>query len=367
VPDPINHATGATGLSGPSGATDASGASGATDATAPPLRFGVLGAARIAPAALIRPARDVPGVSVAAVAARDPARAEKFASKHGVPVVHRSYEDLLADDRVDAVYVPLPNGLHAEWTLKAIAAGKHVLCEKPMTSNAAEAAEVAAAADASGLVVAEAFHYRYHALAERMRVIAHGELGAITSVRVWTCFPLPAFRDIRYDYSLGGGATMDAGCYALHCLRLLGPTDPVVGSARAATHGEQVDRAMSAWLRFPGSPANATGRIDCSLWSRRVLRIAAHVTGERGEMRVWNFVAPQYLHRVRLRVDGRTTRFRVPGEPTYTAQLRAFAASVRTGEPPLTPAADAVPTMRLIDDIYRAAELSPRGQDQSGS
>ncbi|HEX3707563.1 MAG TPA: Gfo/Idh/MocA family oxidoreductase, partial [Mycobacteriales bacterium] len=121
--------------------------------------------------ALVRPARLVPGAVVAAVAARDPERAAAFARKHEIERVHASYDDLLADPSVDAVYNPLPNALHAEWTLKALDAGKHVLCEKPFTSNEVEARQVADASKKSGLVVMEAYHYRYHPLAERMRTV----------------------------------------------------------------------------------------------------------------------------------------------------------------------------------------------------
>jgi predicted dehydrogenase len=135
------------------------------------LRIGTLGAARITPGALIKPARQIPEVTVAAVAARDPERARRFAAKHRIRRVHDSYQQLIDDPAIDAVYNPLPNSLHARWTLRAIEAGKHVLCEKPFTANAAEAAEVAAAAAATGLVVMEAFHYRYHPLARRMREV----------------------------------------------------------------------------------------------------------------------------------------------------------------------------------------------------
>src|SRR5262249_47821861 len=129
-----------------------------------PLRIGVLGAARIVPMALIKPARQVPDVEVTAIAARDRARAEKFAAEHGIGTVHDSYDALLADDRLDAIYVPLPNGLHAPWTLRALEAGRHVLCEKPFTANAEEARQVADAAARTGRTVMEAFHYRYHPL-----------------------------------------------------------------------------------------------------------------------------------------------------------------------------------------------------------
>jgi predicted dehydrogenase len=324
------------------------------------LRIGVLGAARIAPPAIVKPAAVVDGVAVTAIAARDPARAERFAAKHGIPRVLTSYDALVEDPNIDAVYVPLPNGLHEQWTLRAIAAGKHVLCEKPFTSNEIEARRVAEAAEASDRVVMEAFHYRYHALAERMRAIAQdGTLGEIRSVRTWLCFPLPAFGDIRYDYSLAGGASMDC-CYPVHALRLLGPGEPTVVSASAKTlwRDPRVDRAMTAHFRFPGG---AVGRTDASMWSSRVLRVAAHVEGTRGRMKVLNYVAPQIYNLLTVTANGKTTRERVKGEASYVAQLRAFLAAVRDGAPFPTTPRDAVTTMRLIDDIYRAAGLPLRG------
>jgi predicted dehydrogenase len=323
------------------------------------LRVGILGAAKIAPHALVKPARQVDGVVAAAVAARDPERARKFADRHHIATVHRSYDELIADPSIDAVYNPLPNALHAEWTLKALAAGKHVLCEKPFTSNEAEARQVATAAAESGRVVMEAYHYRYHRLAELMRTIAHdGRLGAIESVRTWMWFPLPKFSDIRYNYALGGGATMDC-CYAVHALRLVGPGEPKVVDARPALRDPDIDRAMEATYRFPGG---AVGHSSTSMWSHRLFRFAIRVTGSRGEMRVLNFIAPQYYNRLSVTVGGTRIRERVHGEPTYAAQLRAFAAAVQDGGPVLTPPEDAIVTMRLIDDIYRAAGMRARGQ-----
>jgi predicted dehydrogenase len=323
------------------------------------LRIGLLGAARIAKNALMNPARDVADVAVSAIAARDPARAQTYASKHGIARVHASYEDLIADPDLDAIYNPLPNGLHAEWTLKAIAAGKHVLCEKPFTANADEAREVAAAARAAGVVVTEAFHYRYHPLAQKMQAIAHsGELGTIREVRTALCFPLPKFSDIRYDFDLAGGAMMDAGCYPLSFLRVLGPSEPTVVSASAKLRTPTVDRAMTADFRFA---SGATGHLEASMWSRRLLTISASVTGDRGTMKAFNFVAPQYFNRLTVTVDGKKRSERVPGEPTYTLQLRAFAEAALRGGPNLTSPDDAVLTMALIDDIYRAAGMPRRG------
>ncbi|MFE5286059.1 Gfo/Idh/MocA family protein [Nocardia sp. NPDC056611] len=320
------------------------------------MRIGILGAASIAPTALIGPAAVVPGVEVTAIAARDRARAEAFARKHGVAQVYDSYADLLS--AVDAVYIPLPNALHAQWTLRALAAGRHVLCEKPLTANAAEARQVAEEARRTGLTVMEGFHYRYHPLAERMREIAATELGAIRRVESSMCFPLPKFGDIRYRLDLAGGATMDAGCYAIHSMRLFDPDRPEVTAARALLRGPGVDRAMTADFRFP---SGAVGRINASMWSRSLLRIGLRVEGERGTMKVLNHILPQAFHRVTVTVDGVTRRERIPGEPTYVRQLRAFASAVSGADTNLTPPADSVVTMELIDDVYRAAGLHPRG------
>jgi len=333
------------------------------------VRIGVLGAARIAPGALMKPARVVDGVEVGAVAARDRSRAEAFAARYGVPVVHDSYDGVLADPSLDAVYIPLPNGLHAQWMLAALRAGKHVLCEKPFTANAAQAREVAAAAQDSGLVVMEAFHYRYHPLARRMaEIVRSGELGRIQRVETAMCFPLPRFSDIRYDFSLAGGALMDAGCYAVHALRLLSPGNPEVTAARALTmrRDRRVDRAMTAQFSLPdGSGASgasgATGEIRASMWSSSLLGIRARAVGERGTLTVTNYAAPQLWSRFTVIADGQRRRERVDAEPTYVHQLRAFAAAVR-GEPAnLTPPSDSVITMSLIDDIYTAAGLPLRG------
>ena len=212
-----------------------------------------LGAAKIAPAALIRPARAVPDVDVVSVAARDPERARHYADKHGIERVHPTYEALVEDPDVDAIYNPLPNGLHGRWTLAAIAAGKHVLCEKPFTANANEAAIVARAGDESGLTVMEAFHYRHHPLAARMReVVEQGLIGGVRHIEAWMCFPLPFRKDIRYRLDLAGGATMDAGCYAINMIRLMAASEPEVVSARAklsAAGGGSGDGGRSLFCR----------------------------------------------------------------------------------------------------------------------
>lgn len=319
------------------------------------VRIGVLGAARIVPAALVRPGRSATAVEVSAVAARDAGRARKFADRFGIARVHGSYEELLDDPNVDAVYIPLPNGLHGKWTLAALAAGKHVLCEKPLAANADEAAEVAAAARKSGLVVMEAFHYRYHPLALRLPEVV-AELGELRHVEARLCFPLPRFKDIRYSMELAGGAMMDAGSYAVNLVRLLGG-EPEVRSARALVKEPGVDRAMRAELKFP---EGHTGTVVASLWSRSLLRLSAKVLGANGSMHVLNPFAPQFGHRLAVKLNGHRRVERFERRPSYEYQLAAFADAVLHGKPFPTTADDAVATMRVVDDIYRAAGLPVR-------
>jgi predicted dehydrogenase len=318
----------------------------------------VLGAARIAPLALIKPAKDNPDVVVAAVAARDGSRARAFAAKNGIERVHDSYEALIADPELDAIYNPLPNGLHGKWTRAAIDAGKHVLCEKPFTANAAEAREIAAWAARSDRVVMEAFHYRYHPLALRTeQIIASGALGRLKRVEAALCFPLPKFSDIRYNYALAGGALMDAGCYAVHMARTFGGSTPEVVSAQAKLRDPQIDRAMTAELQFP---EGHTGQIRCSMWSARLLEISARVIGERGELRLFNPVTPHFVHRLAVRsADGKRVE-RFSRRPSYAYQLDAFAAAIRRGEPVKTTPEDAIENMTVIDAIYQEAGLPLR-------
>ncbi|MGW4487544.1 Gfo/Idh/MocA family protein [Amycolatopsis sp. NPDC004368] len=322
------------------------------------MRIGVLGAAAIAPEALLKPARENPDVDLAAIASRDVSRAHEFATKHRIPEVHASYEELLADPSIDAVYNPTPNGLHGRWTLAALAAGKHVLCEKPFTANAAEARLVADAADAAGLVVMEAFHYRYHPFTRRMEeLLASGELGEVQHIETAVCFPLPRFTDIRYNLALAGGATMDAGCYAVHMARVLAGSTPTVVDARAKVKSPEVDRAMTASLKFE---SGATGRIRCSLWSSDVLRISARVVCSRGELRAINPLSPQYWHRLSVRRGDSLSVEHFSRRPSYAYQLEAFADAVLRGAPVLTSPADAIETMTVIDAVYDAAGLRPR-------
>jgi predicted dehydrogenase len=339
-----------------------------------PLRIGTLGSSRISQPALIEPAVHVAEVTVTAVAARDKARAEAFALRHGIPKAYGSYEDLLADPDIDAIYNPLPNSLHGPWTLRAIAAGKHVLCEKPFASNADEAAQVAEAASASGLVVMEAMHYRYHPLTRRLTELV-AELGPVRHLQCWTNFAIVNPGDIRYDYDLGGGALMDGGCYALDCLRLLGAGDeqsePSVTGALADpvapdSRGAVADRATAVRLAFPGG---ATAWFESSFTMDGEFRADVHAICRDGQVRLENFIFAHQGRLVATRDGAVVADEQGGGDSTYVHQLRAFAAAIAGGagdDPVPTSAAHAVVTMRLIDDAYRAAGLLPRPSDRRG-
>lgn len=324
------------------------------------LRFGILGAARIAPNALIKPARVVSNVEIIAVAARDKNKAATFAQLHNIPRVFDSYDALVNDPNVDAIYNPLPNSLHYEWTIRALRAGKHVLCEKPIASNAREAEEMARVADETGRVLMEAFHYRYHPLAQRVQeIVVGGELGTVRELEA--NFFIPLFlrpRDIRFQYELAGGALMDTGCYCVNFLRRLGKSEPRVVSARARKISPQVDRLMFAEMVFENG---VHAKLGCSLAAFPPVKISARVVGDAGALHISNPFVPQYYNGLKVETKNRTRRERITREPTYNFQLRAFLAAARGEHTNSTDAHDGVKNMHVMDAIYQKAGMKPRG------
>lgn len=325
-------------------------------ASSTPLRIGILGAASITRDALLRPAAVVQGVEVAAVAARDPERAAAFAVKHRIPRVHASYEDLLRDPTVDAVYVPLPAALHAEWTIAAVRAGKHVLCEKPFTTNADSAAIVASTVARSPRVVMEAYHSYYHPLRARLHeIVRSGELGDIRSASATFCVPIPPGRNIRWDFALGGGGLLDVGYYPLRLLRdLFG--EVTVRQARAHTRGD-IDTRMDARLTHT---TGVTSRMRCAIWSHRLFSTRLDVVGAEGRMVVHSPYHPQLGGRIRIVGAGGRRSEKPSRTPTYTYQLEAFRDTVRSRTPSPTGPAEAIGQQAAIDAIYRTAGMRNR-------
>jgi predicted dehydrogenase len=326
-----------------------------------PLRLGVLGAARIAERAIVPAARDT-GTRLVAVAARDRDRAEAFAEEHGVERVLDDYADVIADPEVEAIYNPLANGLHGPWNLAAIAAGKHVLSEKPFASNAEEAAEVRDAAVKADVVVLEGFHYLFHPVMLRLtELLDSGELGDLQHVEAKLIIPAPDDDDPRWSLPLAGGALMDLGCYGLHVHRMLGQWgggEPALvaarGEERAGAPG--VDEWLDADLEFPNG---ATGNVHCDMDGEHQV-MTCRIGGSRGFATAANFVLPHLDDRIFVSTPAGDRVEQLGTRLSYTYQLEAFVARLRDDEPLPIDADDAVTSMQLIDDCYRAAGFDPR-------
>lgn len=326
-----------------------------------PLRIGILGASRVSPTSIIEPAR-LTGARLVAVAARDRDRAQDFADRYGVERVLGSYEDLVHDPEIEAVYNPLANSLHARWNLAAIAAGKHVLSEKPFAANAAEAREVRDAGKRAGVKVVDGFHYLYHPVTKRLHeLVASGELGKLERVETMVMIPPPPPEDPRWSLPLAGGALMDLGCYGLHAIRAMAPLaggNPTLINARGAerTGLPGVDEWVDADLVYP-SGITATAR--CNMNGTRA-EMTYRAIGSKGQATVANFILPHTDDSLEVKTtDGQRTEH--PGtRSSYTYQLDAFAALIRHGIPMATDSDDAVQTMELIDECYKAIGLEPR-------
>lgn len=324
--------------------------------SSPRLRIGVLGAARIVNDGLLRPAADFPDVDVVAVAARDSQRAAKFASTHGIERVHSTYTALLDDPDIDAVYIPLPASLHARWTAAAMERGKHVLTEKPFTSNSAAAEEIVRRATASDVVVMEAYHSVYHPMQQQLRdIITSGEIGEVRTAEAHFCVPIPPGRDIRWNLALGGGSLLDVGYYAVRQLTTLFGAPLEIEAAAKVRNG--VDRTIVANLGFAGGVA---GKIRSSLWSTRVLSMRLRIEGTAGTVSVRSPYHPQNGGRILVRTRSGRRSVSAERRSSYSFQIAAFRDAVLHKTPVLTDAHAALAHMRTLDAIYLAAGLRPR-------
>ena len=328
------------------------------------FRFGTLGAANITPGALLQPASRNSDVSVVAIAARDRQHAVAMAEKEGVEHVVEDYQAVIDHPDVNVVYNPLPISHHREWTLKALAAGKPVLCEKSFAMNEREATEMAEAADRAGLLLIEAFHYRYHPVFLRALELYHsgiiGELKRLTGT-----FYAPVGErgmpenSIRMIYATGGGATMDMGCYPLSWMRHFSGEEPQVVSAEAIEGPPDVDLRLTTELAFANG---ATGQAVGSMMKGDRYEANLIAEGSKGTLTVNNPLVPHMGHEIKLEANGETTTETLTKRTTYDYQLDAFVRSLQTGERLPTDAADAVKQMRLIDSAYRAAGMKVRGE-----
>lgn len=318
------------------------------------IRVGLLGASRIARGAVLKPANEIAGVEVVAVAARSPQSARAYADEHGIEHVEPDYQALVSSDHVDLVYNALPPSGHKRWTVAALASQKHVLCEKPFALNAEEATAMVDAADEAGRVLIEAFHYRFHPAFNRvLELLRSNAIGSIRAIRCHFDIPVPCVPgELRYDRSLGGGAMMDLGCYPLHWSRTVAGKEPEVVSAQARWHESGVDVAMEAELEFPGGVA---ARVSSSMSEDlpEGLDAKLHIAGERGELTLINPLAPHIGHELQIREGNEERTETIDGESTYHHQLRHVMDVLSGAATPITGGADAIANMRVLDAIYR--------------
>jgi predicted dehydrogenase len=317
-----------------------------------PLRIGLLAASKIAVGAVLAPVKTRDDVVVTAVAARDPARARAYAETHGIAGVADDYAGLLTRDDVDVVYIGNPISGHAEWTVRALQAGKAVLCEKAFALNADEARAMVAAAEAADRPLMEAFHYRFHNVTRRAeQIVRSGELGPL--IRAEANFDVTiAYSpdEIRWRSDAGGGALGDLGSYPSHALRtLIGAEPEVTGAQIDMQHG--VDAAVSATMIFPGE---VDANLSCSMVCER-FSAALTLQGERGQLTIRNFMAPQMGCSFRVQIGEETRTEPTEGPTTYEAQLEHLVQVMRDGITPLTGGQDAIDNLVLMDAIRAAA------------
>ena len=309
-----------------------------------PVRWGILGPGRIA-ASLARGARLTPETSrIVAVASRDPARARRFAAEFGADRVHASYDALLEDPAVEAVYVTLPNSLHHPWTMRAIAAGRHVLCEKPYTRHPAEAEEAFDAAGRAGVVLSEALMWRHRPQTKRLLELLP-RIGELRAIRATFSFVLGDLDDLRAQPTLDGGSLMDVGCYCVSAARLLAGEEPLRVSGELVIGPTGVDIRFAGILRFPsGVVAEFVSGFDAD-------HVGLEAIGSEGSIQV---PEPFPGSAGRIIVNGSEVATE-SGDP-YRFELENAAAAIRGRGAPLLGRADAIGQARTISALYRSAE-----------
>ena len=323
-----------------------------------PVRWGIISTAKIGLLKVIPAMQTSDLCDIVAIASRDESKARAAADTLGIPTAYGSYEELLADPGVEAVYNPLPNHLHVPLSIAAAQAGKHVLCEKPVALNAAEAQDLVEARDAAGVLIQEAFMVRYHPQWLRARsLVRSGRIGALRAVQGFFSYNNRDPENIRNIAEIGGGGLYDIGCYPITGSRFLFDAEPTrVVSLIERDPDWGIDRLTSAMLDFPAGHATFT----CSTQITPYQRIQALGTKGRIEIEIPFNAPPDRPCRIFLDDGSRLGNAGVrveefPVTDQYAAQGDVFSKAVRTGAPLEFPLENAVQGMRIIDAIFRSA------------
>jgi len=314
-----------------------------------PFRWGLLGTARIN-RAVIPPMRASDRHQLVAVASRGAERAAEYAREWSIPVAFGTYDDLLASRDIDAVYIALPNALHAEWTIRAARAGKHVLCEKPLAISVAEVDAVSEAAARAGVVVAEAFMYRHHPQTLQLKaLIDDGAVGSLQVIRSAFSFTLDRPRDVRFDPALGGGSLWDVGCYPVSMARYLAGAEPVavMGWQRLTPGG--IDEQFAGTLDFGRSVA----QFDCSF--RSPFRTHLEIVGSDASITVPVPFKPGLEEQLLITRAGVVESVASVGQALYSGELDDLADAAQLGHAPRVSLSDSRATVAAIVALYESA------------
>ena len=316
------------------------------------LQWGLLSTARINKALFV-PLRISKRNKLLAVASRSRDKAEAYAREKGIKRAYGSYEELLADPEIDVIYNPLPNHLHAEWTVRAVEAGKHVLCEKPLALSTGEVDSMAAAAEKHGKVVAEAFMYRAHPKTRKVRqIVESGKLGKVRVVRGSFTFVMTNPDDYRWKPEMGGGGLWDIGCYPLSYTRAALGMEPLEVFGWQVTGPTGVDETFAAQLRFPG---DIFAQFDCSI--KVPYHTFMEIIGDEGTLNIPNPFNPGARERLYLTRDGKTETIFVKGPDPYVSEVEDMADAILLGKPPRVSLADSRANVAAILALFESAKL----------
>lgn len=320
------------------------------------IRWGILSTANIGRGRVIPAFKLAKNGEVTAVASRDLEKARAFAAEMGIPVAYGSYEELINDPNIDAIYNPLPNSLHAEWSIKCAEAGKPVLCEKPLASDADEAQKMVDAFTSRGILFTEGFMYRFHPLADKVKqMVESGAVGRLSTISATFTFSVRSEDNIRLSKELAGGSLMDVGCYCINLMRLMTGEEPVSGKA-IANWGERsdVDEQLVGLLQFP---SGVLGHFDCGVRQQWVHTYELRGTAGRILLEKGFTVQPHEEPIIRHWRGDHYEEIKLPAINHYTVMAEDFADALLNKRPPRFSPQDGVNNMRVIDMLLKDARM----------
>src|SRR4030042_2892190 len=319
----------------------------------PPLHWGIMGTPRIN-RALIDPIRSSKNSMLCAVASRSPIKAEEFVNTWHIPHYHSSYEALLTDPEIDIIYISLPNGLHAEWSIKAMQSGKHVLCEKPLTTSSGDMDVVLKTAGQTSKVISEALMYRHHPQTILVKqMVDTGEIGNLQLIRGSFCYTNTRSSDPRFDPNLGGGSLWDVGCYPIGYTRFITEKEPLDVYGQQITGPTGIDLLFAGQLHFAGG---VIAQFECSFITP--FKVYMEMTGDKGRIIISEPYKPGLRTKLILERDGQTQTIRIKGAKLYQGEVNDIENAILYGNLPRISLEDSRNNIATIEALYKSARIA---------